>query len=160
MTARGCVIFPYADGWKVAANSSGRLDLQTLGQTDGASQVAWKTKPLPASLDPAKPCTLGWVAGLGYRTEPSGKFTLFLGDRPLLDFNVTWKDALWRSADGKATLKYTVKSANDQDSSGVMELSLPPSLLRPGEPVELRVVGSPTRSRRWFGLYELDTVSP
>ena len=122
--------------------------------------MVWKTKPLPASLDPARACTFAWLAGLGYATEPAGKFSLFLGERPLLDLNVTRKDALWRSADGKITLKYTVKSANEQDSSGVMELSLPASLLQPGEPAELRVVGSPAHSRRWFGLYELDSMNP
>ena len=128
-------------------------------QTDGASEVAWRTKPLSASLDPAKPCTLTWVAGLGYASEPAGKFTLFLGDRPLLDLDVTRTNALWRSADGQTTLKYTAKSANDQDSSGLLELSVPASMLQPGEPAELRVTGSPAHSRRWFGLYELDDVS-
>jgi hypothetical protein len=75
-----------------------------------------------------------------------------------VDFDVSHNNALWRSADGKATLKYTVRSVNDQDSSGLMELSLSDARLRAGEPVELRVVGSATHSRRWFGLYELDDL--
>ena len=70
------------------------------------------------------------------------------------------KDALWRSADGKAVLKFTAKAAQDQDSSGLMELSLPAARIKPGEAVELRVVGSATRSRRWFGLFEVDDLSP
>ncbi len=77
-----------------------------------------------------------------------------------MDFDVTDKDALWRSADGKAILKYTAKAANDQDSSGLMELSLPATRVRPGEAVELRVVGSAAQSRRWFGLYEVDDLNP
>ena len=124
-------------------------------QTDGTSTVAWKTKPDPANADPSKPCIFTWVAGLGYASEPSGKFTLFLGPQPLLDLDVTGKDAIWRGADGKTSLKYTVKSANEQDSSGIMELSLPASLVKPGEAAELRVVGSAAGSRRWFGLYEV-----
>ena len=129
-------------------------------QTDGTSQVVWRTRPRSDTADTAKPYVFTWVAGLGYITEPSGKFTLFLGEEPLLNFDVSHKDALWRSADGKTTFKYTVKSANDQDSSGLMELSLPAARLRPGEAVELRVVGSATHSRRWFGLYEVGEANP
>ena len=74
--------------------------------------------------------------------------------------DVTGKDAVWRSGDGKTTLKYTVKSANEQDSSGLMELSLPASEVKPGEAAELRVVGSAEHSRRWFGLYEVGDLTP
>jgi hypothetical protein len=28
-------------------------------------------------------------------------------------------------------------------------------MLKPGEPAELRVVGSPEGSHRWFGIYEV-----
>ena len=65
-----------------------------------------------------------------------------------------------RTADGKAVFKFTAKAAQDQDSSGLMELSLPAACVKPGEAVELRVVGSATRSRRWFGLFEVDELSP
>jgi beta-galactosidase len=160
---------PPLNGWTQTLHASetwdyasflGEAKMAIARQTDGASQVTWRTKPLPIPLDPAKSCTLAWVAGLGYRTEPSGKFTLFLADRPLLDFDVTAKNSQWRSPDGTTTLKYTVKSANEQDSSGLMELSFPASLLQPGKPAELTVRGSPTHSRRWFGLYELDQLTP
>jgi hypothetical protein len=129
-------------------------------QTDGTSSVSWRTQPLPANADPAKARTFTWVAGLGYASEPPGKFTLYLGNQLLLELDTTLKSAFWRSADGKVTLKYTVKSANEQDSSGLMELTLPPDHLRPSEAAELRVVGSLAHSRRWFGLYELDRLSP
>ncbi|HVM50298.1 MAG TPA: hypothetical protein VMU04_19880 [Candidatus Acidoferrum sp.] len=132
----------------------GEAKMAIARQTDGASAVTWRTRP----LDSGKPCTFTWVAGLGYATEPAGKFTLFLGERALLDFNVTLKDALWRSADGLVSLKYTVRAANDEDSSGLMELSLPAALLQPGAPAELRVVGSAANSRRWFSVFELESI--
>lgn len=134
----------------------GEAPMAIVRQTDGSSKVVWMTKPASKALDQAKPCTFTWVAGLGYVSEPRGRFTLFRGDEPLLEFEVTHKDALWRSADGQTTLRYTVKSANDQDSSGVMELTLPASRLKPGEAIELRVIGSAANSRRWFGLYEVE----
>jgi hypothetical protein len=157
------------DGWSQTVHAAerwnyaffqGSAPMAIARQTDGASKVVWQARSVSRNLDAAKPCIFTWVAGLGFLTEPSGKFTLFLGEEPLLDFDVSHKDALWRSADGKTALKYTVKSANDQDSSGLMELSLPASRLKPGEAVELRVVGSATKSRRWFGLYEVDSLTP
>lgn len=165
LTAVGMAI----NGWSQTLHASeaedyaffnGENRMAIARQTDGTSTVAWKTKPAPTNADPSKPCTFTWVAGLGYTSEPSGKFTLFLGEQPLLDLDVTGRDAIWHSADGKTTLKYTVKSANEQDSSGVMELTIPARLLKPGEAAELRVVGSATGSRRWFGLYEVGDFTP
>jgi hypothetical protein len=157
------------NGWSQTLHASeaedyacfnGETRMALARQTDGTSTVAWKTKPTSTNADPAKPHIFTWVAGLGYASEPSGKFTLFLREQPLLDLDVTGKDAVWHSADGKTTLKYTVKSVNEQDSSGVMELAIPAPLLKPGEAAELRVVGSATQSRRWFGLYEVDDLTP
>jgi hypothetical protein len=165
LTAVGMAI----NGWSQTLHASeaedyaffnGENRMAIARQTDGTSTIAWKTKPAPTNADPSKSCTFTWVAGLGYTSEPSGKFTLFLGEQPLLDLDVTGRDALWHSADGKTTLKYTVKSANEQDSSGVMELTIPARLLKPGEAAELRVVGSATGSRRWFGLYEVGDLTP
>jgi hypothetical protein len=156
------------NGWSQTLHASeaedyaffqGETRMALARQTDGTSTVAWQTKPASSAPGAAKPQTFTWVAGLGYASEPSGKFTLFLGEQPLLDLDVTGKDAIWRSADGKTALKYTVKSANEQDSSGIMELSLPASMVKPGEAAELRVVGSATHSRRWFGLYEVGDLA-
>ena len=151
------------NGWDTTIQTSERHEYNSfLGQypmcvarqTDGASQVVWKTRPAPKDLNPANPHTFAWVAGLGWASEPSGKFTLFLDGRPLLDLDVTLSSTTWQSTDGRVTLKYIVNSSDGQDSSGIMELKVPASLLKPGEPVELRMLGSAKGSNRWFGLYE------
>jgi len=126
-------------------------------ETDGASSIIWKTKPVPEHLDPARRYTFTWVAGLGYISEPSGKFTLYLNDQALIELDVTHSSQTWSSADGQVSLKYDVKAAGSEDSSGLMTLSVPGPLLKPGEPARLQVVGSASRSRRWFGLYEIDS---
>ena len=66
---------------------------------------------------------------------------------------------MW-NADRKVTLKYCVDTAEGLDSSGIMELTVPAALLKPGEAAELRVVGSAAKSRRWFGRYETDLQNP
>jgi len=61
----------------------------------------------------------------------------------------------WSGMAGWANLNYEViDNRGQEDSSGIMELSLPTSLLTPGKPVELQVVGSPSNSKRYFGIYQ------
>ena len=123
-------------------------------QSDMEKLVAWITRPVPADIGPAKSYTFRWFAGLGWLAEPPGKFTLALGERPLVDFDVVDRDTTWTSADGAVRLKYALRDWAGPDNSGVMELTLPARLLTPGRPAELRVVPAQTGGRRWFGLYE------
>jgi hypothetical protein len=123
-------------------------------QSDEEKLVAWLTQPVPADLGPATSYTFRWFAGLGWLAQPPGKFTLTLGERPLVDFDVVDRDTTWTSPDGAVRLNYTLRDRAGQDNSGIMELTLPARLLTPGQPAELRVVPAQTGSRRWFGLYE------
>ena len=132
----------------------GRLDMCVARQTGHEKYVAWRTKPVPKGLDPAGRYSFKWIAGLGWITQPKGKFTLMLGAEALVDFHVTQKTATWKSSDAKVQLTYTVMAAPGLDSSGVMELTVPAALLKPGEKAELRVVPAQTGSRRWFAVYE------
>ena len=122
--------------------------------TGGAAHIAWTTQPVSEDVTLSPSYTFRWMVGMGWISEPAGKFTLMLDEVPLVDFDVSQKDATWRNSAGDVTLKYTVKSVSGEDSSGVMELTLPASWLTPGQPVELHVVPVQNGSRRWFGLYE------
>jgi len=125
-------------------------------QTDGRSEVVWETGP--GRPDKAGRVHFRWMANLGWRSQPAGgRFSLFLADRKLLDFDITLRSTVWKSADGSVELHYTVKSIDrNEDSSGIMELVVPASLVPAGVgPVRLRVVGSAGGSRRYFGLFEV-----
>ena len=78
----------------------GELPMCVARQSSNEKLVAWKTQPVPADVDPAKPYTFRWLGALGWFTAPPGKFTLWLGDRPLVDFNVVRETTTWTSADG------------------------------------------------------------
>jgi len=86
---------------------------------------------------------------------PPGQFQLLLGDRPLLKFGVTQEEATWKGHGGKVTLRFTPVSeeAGGLDRTGIMELTLPASLLKPGRKARLRVVAPQSGSHRWFGKY-------
>ena len=126
--------------------------------TDGLSEVVWETKAVPAQLDKAGRFTLTWLGGTGYISASPGAFNLFLGEKPLLQFEVTRQPKRWSSADGLVQLDYaaTDQTETELDSAGFMKLTLPAAWLTPGKPATLRVVGDKAGSPRWFGLYETD----
>jgi hypothetical protein len=60
-----------------------------------------------------------------------------------------------KSQDGAVTLRFCPVSeeAGGQDRIGIMELTVPASMLKPGEKTQLRVIAPQTGSARWFGIY-------
>jgi hypothetical protein len=122
-------------------------------QNAGQERLTWKTAPAPEKLGSTH--TFRLPAAMGFVSQPSGKFTLKLNGRPLLDFNATLSDRVWESADGRTRMSYSVMEANSEDSNGVLSIEVPSSLLKPGEPAEFEVVGSASSSQRWFGVYVL-----
>ena len=116
--------------------------------------VSWKTMMVDKDAAKSKTYDFNWIAATGWASQKAGGFTLYLGDKELLKFDVVLDSAKWTSEDGKSWLEYTVMGANKEDSSGVMALTVPSSLLVPGEAVELRVVGSASQSSRWFAVCE------
>ncbi len=152
------------NGWATTVQAGEKTDWHSfLGtapmcvarQTDGKSSVAWRT----GSWKPNEKgqATFRWIANLGWQSQPGGgHFSLFLNDNKLLDFDITLESKTWKSADGLVTLNYTMKSLDrNEDSSGVMELTLPVARLeKDGKPVTLRVDGSAGNSQRYFGLQE------
>jgi len=154
-TLNGCQVILSASEQRPYTSFLGQLPLYLARQTDGRSHIRWKTAPVPVNVRADEHFNFKWAAGMGFANEPAGKFTLFLGKQALVDFNVTLHDATWRGMSGKVLLEYTAKKENGVDSSGLMNLTMPASLLSPGKPVILRVVGSATASQRWFGIYQV-----
>jgi len=132
---------------------AGSLPMDVARFSGGQTEVAWHTKSVPSDIDTKKPYTFQWVVGLGWITEPESEFDLYLGDKKLLSFGVTMKDAIWKSDNGQISLKYKAMQNNSIDSSGILTLKLPGRMLKPGQKSLLRVVAPQTGSQRWFGLY-------
>ena len=151
------------NGWSATIGSSenadyqsfaGRMKMRIARQTDGKQAVVWRTEPVVEKAAVDGTYSFKWIAGTGWLSQKPGGFTLFLDDKALIDFEVTGKSMRWKSEDGNVVLDYTVMSSDSEDSSGIMKLTVPYSILTPGKPSELRVVGSDSKSARWFGLYE------
>ncbi len=153
------------NGWSETVQAMGRqaypsfLGRRTMSfarQTYGKSTVIWRTEPVPRDIESSASVTFKWIAGTGFTSQPAGTFTLMLDHKPLVDFRVAQQSTTWTNPDATVSLSYVVMDAIGQDSSGVMKLTLPASLLEPGKKAELRVVGSNTASARWFGVYEVE----
>jgi len=151
------------NGWSTTLEASEKTDWHTflrtapmyvVRQMSRPGNVTWKTRPWRP--DPRGLVTFRWIANLGWQSQPAGgHFTFSLNGAKLFDFDITLKSQTWTSADGSVTLRYTVKSIDrNEDSSGIMELTVPAARLHSGEPAVLRVSGSGPESRRYFGLQE------
>jgi hypothetical protein len=110
---------------------------------------------VPADLKPDANYQFRLAAGMGFASQRSGKFELRLNEKPVLEFNVTLTDQSWQSADGKVKMSYTVMENNAEDGNGVLLIEVAGSLLTAGKPAHFEVIGSPSNSQRWFGIYLL-----
>ena len=131
----------------------GTSPLAICRQTDGRSAVKWQTRPVPHDLRSNSPHVFRVPAAMGFVSQPAGKFTLKLNDRPALEFDATLNDKEWQSADGSVRANYVVMESNDEDSNGVFQVAVSPALLQPGQSATLEVIASASGSQRWFGIY-------
>jgi hypothetical protein len=115
-------------------------------------ELEWETEPVPAHS--ADRVVFVWTAATGFLTEPSGRFTLHLNERPLITFDCAEEArSVWRSKDGRSELIFDVRQLGI-DQLGVMYLVVPAELAPIGQPARLRVTASAANSRRWFAVYD------
>ncbi len=133
----------------------GKMTMDVARFSRGEEEVAWLTRPVPGDLAPNGTYSFKWVAALGWISQPEAEFQFLIADKPLLNFGVTQKEATWKSDDGTIALCFfpISEEAGGLDRTGVMELTLPARMLKPGEKARLRVLAPQTGSHRWFGIY-------
>jgi putative heme-binding domain-containing protein len=131
----------------------GQLPMPHCRQTDGTSRVAWETEPVSQDLDPETMYGFRLPIGMGHHAQPRGHFSLRLNGTPVLNFDVVLNDHAWARPDGSIRLEYEVKENNTEDSNGILTIKARGSLLEAGRPARFEVVGSPSNSLRWFGIY-------
>jgi hypothetical protein len=131
----------------------GTLPMPFCRQTQEQSRLAWQTLPVPTELNSNATYQFRLAAGMGFISQPSGKFELRLNDRPVLQFNVATTDQSWQSTDGRVKMNYIVMENNPEDSNGVLLIDVAGSLLTPGKSANFEVIGSSSNSQRWFGIY-------
>jgi hypothetical protein len=53
-------------------------------------------------------------------------------------------------------MHYQVMENNEEDSNGVLTISVRSEWIEPGKPVVFEVTGSAANSQRWFGVYKFE----
>jgi len=132
----------------------GPMNMSVVRLSGPQNILRWHTAQLPDDLQGKERYTFKWLAGMGYLSQPAGKFKLMLAERPLVEFEVVEKTAKWKSPDGTVEMEYEVRQAGTEDTSGILCLTLPSALLRPGREAELRVIPEQNGSLRWCSVYE------
>lgn len=137
--------------------------------------LEWETANAPERRGAGNPL---WEAicfvGMGAVDEKSAEFTLSLNGKPVVDLTVSLDDAIWRGSDG-VSVSYQVKENATQithstifadlekamgtgkksvewESSGILRLSIPTTLLTPNQPVTLKIEAKKSDGRGWLGL--------
>ncbi|MEP6664539.1 MAG: c-type cytochrome, partial [Verrucomicrobiota bacterium] len=124
-------------------------------QSDGKGKVSWTTAAAPQEIRKEDFYQFRLPVGLGFLSDKSGKFTLSLDGKAVLDFNVTLTDGMWKSRDGSVSMRYQVMENNAEDSNGVLTISVRGDLLKADAPIQFEVTGSASNSQRWFGIYQV-----
>ncbi|MDB6026061.1 MAG: putative rane-bound dehydrogenase [Verrucomicrobiales bacterium] len=132
----------------------GTLPLAHCRQTDGTSKVVWQSEPLK-EVKPKTFYTFRLPIGVGFLSGPAGKFYLKVNGKSAVAFDVTTTDAVWDHPAHEVTVRYSVMENNEEDSNGVLTITVTSIWLEAGKPVTFEVTGSASNSQRWFGVYEL-----
>ncbi len=139
---------PYP-GW------AGTRPLHFCRQSAGENLLEWEAKPDGQAATDGM-VTFRFAAGMGYFSQPAGKFEFRLNGGDAMEFNVSLTDQTWRSSSGQVSMHYSVLEANAEDSCGIMVITAPAALLTAGKAVTFSVAGSDSASTRWFGVYEVE----
>lgn len=149
-------IDPYASHRSNGARDSALVARTT---TDGASTIAWRTAPIPATFA-ADSVNLVWVAGFG-NNQGEEKFQIDANEKFAFRF-LTSNEPYWRvTGDNGGHLSFTAISTSRWGAYlGYMVLTLPTAELEKNCEVSLRVTGSVSENEVWYRAYTYRDVLP
>lgn len=117
-------------------------------------ELVWETQPVPDNAHATETYSVTWLGGMGYFAQPQGSFVLYINGEKAIEIpEISEQNAEWTNADKTIRLKY--ERELEYPEMGYMTLTLPSSKTTPGKPLVLKVTGSDSQSRRWFGVCEL-----
>jgi hypothetical protein len=150
------------NGWRktITAGDTGRdnlppgtTQLDVARAMKGKNELIWETAVAPADVREKPQFSVSWQGGMGYFAEPPGSFELYVNGRKVLDIPaISQQDATWSNADKTVSLRYERDRGTEE--YGLLTLTLPSSAVTPGKPLQLKVIGSDSGSRRWFGVFQ------
>lgn len=122
--------------------------------TDGNKIIEWETAPVPQHIR-GQYVYFSWVAGHSSATSGGNRnFDLYVDDKKILTFTTLpgnqKPDWVFAAPDSSALVFHQTKRDGASDSHGLAFLRLPVSMVKPGLPVKLKVVGQAQNSNDWY----------
>ena len=130
----------------------GTTQLDVARAMRGKNELVWETEPVPDRARAEAEYTVAWRGGMGYFAQPQGSFSLYVNDEKVIDIPViSRQDAAWSNTDKTIRLRYVRDTSTDE--YGELTLTVPSTMVTPGQPLRISAIGSDSDSRRWFGVF-------
>ena len=143
----------------MSQGKSGWINL--LKMEPGKNELEWETSTVPQD---GQEVTFNWLHGVGFScwntsADHRQRMTLQLNGKDLLKCTLDVSDREWTVTGGGATLRYRGLGFSKIESSGLMSLTVPRSLLNPGLPNCIKLVGQIGEDRSgWNGIIETSSL--
>jgi len=126
--------------------------------TDGKSSMEWITAPVETK-QAGKPVSFVWLAGIGSSPGPAS-FDLAVNGVKKFTFMADGSEKWSLTADDGSTLSFRRDMADQfGDSFGFMYLTVPATLVKPGEPLSLKVTGGRYGLTSWYMTFKFPIES-
>jgi len=125
--------------------------------TSGGMDVEWETETIPGNYDISKGARFVWLAANDRTEDKSLAFEVFVDG--ILRFTIqssgkkSW--TLSHPEGGELGFHYFGTDGHE-DSHGYMTLQAPGSWLKPGAPLQIRIVGEAAGDNTWIIIYKAD----
>ena len=156
------LVFSSPNGWRKTISAGdtgtdnlplGTKQLDVARALKGMHELVWETRPVPLNARETPEYAVTWQGGMGFFAQPQGSFTLYVNGAKAIDIPaISREDATWTNGDGTIRLKYVRDTSTDE--YGRLTLTIPSAMVTLGKPLRLKVVGSDSNSRRWFGVFQ------
>ena len=151
-------IVAYEEAGKYHTSRGESSPCYTLRLSDGERRTAWSTAVVPEDWE-HDTTTFVWSGGFGAGSrESSGTFTVFINDGKALDVPFSLDGAVWKRDGYRLRFMPSAKHTRGDESLGLFYLTVPTSVLKPGEAATIKMTASKENSGRWFNLYPYTDV--
>jgi hypothetical protein len=126
--------------------------------TDGHKAIEWETAPVPA-LTRGPYIYFSWVAAHSSGTSSGIRhFDLYINDQKRLTFSTLpahqAPDWHFATSDSLAVVFQQTKRDAPNDAHGLMFLRVPVSMVAPGKPLKIKVIGQAQNSNDWYMTFK------
>jgi len=151
-----------ADGLRPGQHFFGVAKSRVMSLPTGKKKLVWETLPVSAAETGAT-VTFRWLQVTDmsvWNTKVTAQIKVFLDETALLTYTADILRKEWTVREGDAVLTFSGLDFTQNSITGVMELTVPRSRVRPGRPGLIRLVAEhPSEGQLSTGVIEVNTAT-